>query len=303
MTLSPAEAIDAANAVHGRHPGSRALHAKGTLMKGTFTPVAAASALTRAAHMHGTEIACTFRFSNGGGNPEHPDGVPDARGLAAKLYLPDGSRTDIVAVSTPRFPTRTPEAFIELITAQGAGAAAAWKLPRFLAAHPETLRALPAIVPTLRPPESYALIPYYGIHAFKWDDAEGGARSVRYTLVPDTTGSRLMPWQARRRSREYLQDEIRARVQRGPIRFQYEVQVAAPGDRTADPSAAWPAGRRRVHVGTFEITGLETERETGGDVLVFDPTRVTDGIECSEDPILRFRASAYSESVARRSAG
>ena len=52
--------------------------------------------------------------------------------------------------------------------------------------------------------------------------------------------------------------------------------------------------------GTLEITGLETERETGGDVLVFDPTRVTDGIECSDDPVLRFRHLAYTESVARR---
>jgi len=27
---------------------------------------------------------------------------------------------------------------------------------------------------------------------------------------------------------------------------------------------------------------------------------VTDGIECSDDPVLRFRSAAYSESVKRR---
>jgi catalase len=57
-----------------------------------------------------------------------------------------------------------------------------------------------------------------------------------------------------------------------------------------------------VTVGHYEITGLETGRETGGDVLVFDPTRVTDGIECSADPVLSFRHDAYGESVARRMA-
>ena len=57
-----------------------------------------------------------------------------------------------------------------------------------------------------------------------------------------------------------------------------------------------------MNAGTLEITGLETERETGGDVLVFDPTRVTDGIELSDDPVLRFRPQAYSASVARRTA-
>ena len=53
--------------------------------------------------------------------------------------------------------------------------------------------------------------------------------------------------------------------------------------------------------GTLELTGLDTERETGDDVLVFDPTRMTDGIELSGDPVLRYRAEAYAASVEFRS--
>jgi catalase len=33
---------------------------------------------------------------------------------------------------------------------------------------------------------------------------------------------------------------------------------------------------------------------------VFDPTRVVDGIELPDDPVLHFRRSAYSESIVRR---
>jgi catalase len=55
-----------------------------------------------------------------------------------------------------------------------------------------------------------------------------------------------------------------------------------------------------VTVGTLSITGPDTERDRGEDVLVFDPSRVTDGIECSDDPVLAFRPQAYSESVRRR---
>ena len=36
-------------------------------------------------------------------------------------------------------------------------------------------------------------------------------------------------------------------------------------------------------------------------MLVFDPTRVTDGIELSADPILHIRPDAYAVSVERRS--
>lgn len=38
-------------------------------------------------------------------------------------------------------------------------------------------------------------------------------------------------------------------------------------------------------------------------MLIFDPTRVADGIELSADPILQFRSRAYSASVARRMPG
>ena len=150
MAYTPQQAIDVANSVFGRHQGYRALHAKGTLCAGEFTPTARAHELTRAAHMQGPEVPATIRFSNGSGDPNHADWAPDPRGLAIKFYLPDGSRTDIVAVSSPRFPTRTPDGFIELVEAQGAGAAAAWKLPLFLVRHPEAIPVLPAVAPTLR---------------------------------------------------------------------------------------------------------------------------------------------------------
>ncbi len=303
MATSPQHTIDVVNAAFGRHPGFRALHAKGIVCVGTWTPTPDAAQLTRAAHMQGPSVPVTVRFSNASGNPRHPDYAPDPRGLAVKFYLADGSRTDIVAVSSPRFVTRTPEGFVELIEAQAAGVAAAWKMPLFLAHHPEAIPIIPVVVPTLAPPASYAVIPYYGLHAFKWTGADGESRYVRYVWVPSAHGGRLPPWTARRRGRDYLQDDIRARVTAGAAEFSLQIQIAEPGDPVDDPTAAWPKQRQRVTVGTLAVTGLDTEREQGDDVLVFDPTRVTDGIECSADPVLRYRPVAYSESVARRTAG
>lgn len=299
---TPAAAVDAANAAFGSHPRARALHAKGTLMKGTFTAAPEAAALTRANHMQGGAIPATIRFSNAGGDPNLPDYAPDVRGLAMKLYLPDGSRTDIVAQSAPRFPVHTPEAFIELLHAQHPGPAMAWKLPRFLARHPDVIPTLPANIPALRPPVSYATCRYYAVHAYRFVDADGGARFVRYTLVPEAAEARLGPRAAKRLGRDYLQQEIVTRAARGPVRFALEIQIAVPGDSVDDPASVWPRDRQRVRAGTIELTGPETERERDGDVLVFDPTRVVDGIELSDDPVLRFRPGAYSESVARRTA-
>src|SRR5919197_1956486 len=101
------QAVDAINAVSGAHPGHRAAHAKGTLMAAPFTASPEASRLTRAAHMKGEPVRATVRFSNGGGNPKVPDYAAEGRGMAVKLYLADGSRTDMVGLSLPVFFVRT----------------------------------------------------------------------------------------------------------------------------------------------------------------------------------------------------
>ena len=59
--------VDAINDVSGEHPGHRAAHAKGTLLRGTFT--GAGAGLTTAAHMGRVAVPVTARFSNGGGDP------------------------------------------------------------------------------------------------------------------------------------------------------------------------------------------------------------------------------------------
>jgi len=300
MTVTPQQAVDAANEVFGSHTHSRALHAKGTLLKGTFTATPEAGRLTRAIHMQGESYPVTVRVSNGSGNPEDPDYAPDVRGLAVKIYLPDGSRTDIVAQTSPRFPPHTPDQFVGLLLAQKRPATL-WRMPLFLARHPGVAAGLPSSLAGLKPPQSYATCNYYAIHAYRFVDGDGGSRYVRYTLVPEAGDQRISLRVAKGRGRDYLQTEIRERLERGPVRFTLELQIAAPGDRADDPAVPWPQDRQRVNAGTLELTGLDTEREQGDDVLVFVPTRVTDGIELSDDPVLRFRHAAYSESILRRS--
>lgn len=299
--ITPAEAIDAINGRFGRHERRRALHAKGVVIRGTFTAEPAAAALTRAAHMQGEPVEATVRVSNGAGDPGEPDYAPDVRGLATKLYLPDGSRTDIVAQTAPNFPSRSPDAFIELTTINPTSIGAAWRMPYFLARHPRAIPGLPGNLKSLRPPESYATCRYYAIHAYRWLDAEGGERWVRYRWEPAEPVKSLSSGEAKKRGRDYLQDDIRERADGGAVRFTLVVQIAGEGDDPHDPTSNWPDDRETVEAGTLELTGLDTEREQGDDVLVFDPTRVVDGIELSDDPILNYRPRAYSESVERRS--
>jgi catalase len=287
------QAVDAINAISGVHPGHRAAHAKGTLLTGTFTPSTEASGLTRAAHMQGEPSRVTVRFSNGGGDPGIPDYAREGRGMAVKFYAPDGSKTDIVALSLPCFFVRTPEDFIAFTTARKEPEKL---MPDFLGAHPEALPAIQAAL-AADPPESYATCVYNSIHAFRWQDAEGGSRWVRYRFEPEAGARSLAGEEAKARGRDYLQEEILARDEAA---FRLLAIVGEEGDAVDDPTVAWPEERRRVDVGRLVVTGPDTERERDGDILVFDPSRVIDGIELSDDPILHFRPRAYSASVERR---
>lgn len=297
------EAVDLLHDTYGRHEGHRAVHAKGVVCRGSFTATAEAARLTRAAHMRGDPVEVTARFSNGSGNPAVPDFVQDGRGLAVKFYLPDASRTDIVALNLPRFFVRTPEDFVAFTRASKRLPVINQPGPRFglyLAKHREALPAVRAFL-ALKPPASYAQLRYNGLHAFRWLDADGAERHVRYSWLPEAGEVTISGAEAKKAGSDYLREEIVARLGREGVRFRLQVQLAEEGDPVADPTAAWPEQRETVVVGTLELTELETGRDTGGDILVFDPTRLADGIELSDDPIPRFRSQAYSVSVEGRS--
>ncbi|MCU1427158.1 MAG: catalase [Actinomycetia bacterium] len=298
------QAVDALQAVTGAHPGMRAAHAKGTLCAATFTPSPEASSLSRAAHFAGGPVRAHVRFSNGSGDPTAPDyAARDGRGLAAKFYLDGGATTDIVAVTLPAFFVRTPEDFLAFARARRpdptTGEPDMDAIGAFLADHPEAMTAAMAVVSAL-PPESYLRCAYNALHAFRFVDAGGGSRFIRYRFEPDAGEATLTADDAETRGADYLQHDLAARLADRPATFTLTAQIGTDEDPHDDPTAVWPDDRTRVTLGRLDVGGLAYDREQAGDVLVFDPTRVTDGIELSDDPILAFRSKAYGVSVARR---
>jgi catalase len=302
VTTQAEAAVRAIDETFGRHDGYRVVHAKGVLCRGTFVAAPDAARLTRAPHLQGAEVPVTVRFSNASGNPHASDRTPDGRGMATKFYLPDGARTDIVAVTLPCFFVRTPEDFVAFTRASKplVGGLPGPRFALYLATHREAWRAVAAAA-RFKPPVSYATCLYNAIHAFRWIAPDESERFVRYTWVPEAGERSLQSGEGKRRGRDYLQEEVGERLAREPIRFTLRVQIAAPGDPTHDATAVWSHDRERVDVGTLALTELETGREQSGDVLVFDPTRVIEGIELSDDPLPRLRSQAYSISVERRS--
>ncbi|HUF83722.1 MAG TPA: catalase family peroxidase [Acidimicrobiia bacterium] len=281
------------------------VHAKGTLCAATFTPTAEAAKLSRAAHFQGGDVRAHVRFSNGSGNPSAPDYEPrEGRGMAVKFYLPDGSTTDVVGITLPAFFVNTVEGFLEFTRARKpdpeTGEPDPDAIGKFIGDHPESLTAAGAVI-SATPPESYLRCAYNALHAYRFVDRDGGGRWARYRWEPDDGEASLTEEEAKERGPDYLQKDLADRLAEAPAGFTLSVQIAEDGDPTDDPTVVWPDERERVTLGRLEVTGLAHDREQGDDVLVFDPTRVADGIELSDDPILRFRTDAYAASVLRRS--
>ena len=63
-------------------------------------------------------------------------------------------------------------------------------------------------------------------------------------------------------------------------------------------TSRWPANRDRVVAGTLTLDRVDESADA--DRAIFDPLRLVDGIEPSEDPILHFRPPAYSVSYEHR---
>lgn len=293
--VTPDEAIEAIRGTGGAQAGCRALHAKGTLYSGTFTATAAAAGLSRAKHLDGATVPALIRFSNGSGNPAQRDSAPGVRGMAVKFTLPDGSTTDVSTQTARLFVSGTPDGFVDLLKAMRPGPMTPLRMAKYFLTHPKLFGALPVLRDANKVPASYATVEYHGLHAFGWIGADGGTRFVRYHWVPVAVENPP----ARGEGSDFLTDELNARLVSGPVRFEFRVQIAGPNDSTDDPSAPWRS-TQVVTVGTLEITGPNTQRERGDDIVVFDPMRVTDGIEPSDDPVLHFRSLVYAASVKLR---
>jgi catalase len=247
-------------------------------------------------------VRATVRFSDSTGIPDVPDGIPDAspHGMAVRFHLPGGGGTDIVANAFNGFAVANGEDFLAFLRAVAESKSATTRptpLQRFLAAHPKAMKVVTASKPT---PASFASEPYFGVNAFEFTNAQGKSRFGRYQLLPEAGSKFLTAEDAVKQPPNFLIDELGDRLARGPIKFRLIVQIANEGDPVDDATEVWPDDRPTVELGVLSITGKVADNDAAQKALAFDPLRLVDGIEASDDPLLQVRSAAYAVSRRRR---
>ena len=265
------------------------------MLNGTFTPSAEAKALSVAPHLNNASTPILARFSNSTGNFQIPDADPNSnpRGIAIRFELGPHVHTDVIAHSTPFFPTRTGAEFLEMLQAVGSSGPdvpSPKPIEKFLGTHPFALAFVQAPKPT---PSSYAREMYYGVNAFKLVNEQGKETYVRYRVEPAEGVDTLDEADLKEKDPNFLHEEIAERIQKGPLVFHLKAQIAEEGDITDDATKHWPEDRKLVELGKVELKGLEAESDKEQKQIIFDPIPRVKGVEPSGDPLLEVRAAVY----------
>ncbi|WP_327440729.1 catalase family peroxidase [Pseudomonas donghuensis] len=299
--LTPKRIIDTFEAQAGHYPGYRKNHAKGLCVSGYFQSSGAAAKLSTARVFSQARVPVIGRFAIGGANPHSPDASVPTRSLALQLRSDDGQQWRTGMNTPPVLAVGTPEAFHQQVLAMTpdpvSGKPDPARLQAFFAAHPESA-TFRQWAKDYKASDSFASSSYNSINAFALIDAAGKARYVRWSLLPQTPFAALP---AQVDDNDYLQHDLRQRLNQGPLRWTLQLTLAATGDAVDDPSQPWPAQRPTVNAGTLVIDQVDAAEQGACRDLNFDPLILPSGIQPSADPILAARSAAYSESFNRRS--
>jgi catalase len=296
----PVQLVQDFHAAFGEHH-ARAVHTKGLILQGTYTPSAEASELCRAQLFTGPPVPVVVRFSDFTGLPDIPDTEVKAnpRGFAVRFLMPDGSNTDIVNHSFNGFPVSTSSDFSALLQAiarSGGEPTPGSELEKFFAGHP-TAKAF--LTTQTQLPQSWAATSFYSVNAVQFTDARGRNRFVRYQFIPEAGEHSLAPGQEAAESADYLSEEVTARVAARPVKFTWYAQIAADSDVIDDPATPWPDDRQRVSLGDIVIDRVGPNSPEADRSLAFMPGSQPPGIEFA-DPMLTIRNASYPHSFQER---
>ena len=284
-------------------PGFRRAHSRGVCVAGYFEPSAEAATLSRARVFRQPRTPVQGRLSIGGGDPFGAEAQARVRSLALSLRTDDGQEWRMAMNSFPFFAVATPAGFHAQLLASrpdpATGKPDPAKMAAFLERYPEAAR-FQAWAKSAPWSSSWANTEYNGVNAFRFIDAQGRSRFVRWSMQPQAAFEPLATTTRQDAEADYLQRELAQRLAQGPLRWDLVVTEAAAGDPVDDPSQPWPASRPTHVAGTLALERSEPQATGACRDVNYDPTVVPDGVALSDDPILAARAAAYSISFNRR---
>jgi catalase len=307
---------------HERIP-ERIVHARGSGAHGYFQPYASAARYTKAHFLSDPSIRTPVfvRFSTVQGSRGSTDMPRDVRGFATKFYTQEGV-FDLVGNNMPVFFIQDALKFPDLVHAvkpepdheMPQAASAHDTFWDFISLTPESMHMILWLMSDRAIPRSFRMMEGFGVHTFRFVDAAGTSRFVKFHWKP-VLGVHSVAWDEAQKisgkDPDFLRRDLWDAIEQGNHpEYELGVQVIdAEREHEFDfdlldatklvPEELVPVERigRLVLNRNPDNFFAETEQ------VAFHPGHVVPGIDFTNDPLLQGRLFSYTDTQLIRLGG
>ncbi|ARQ67805.1 catalase [Streptomyces marincola] len=307
---------------HERIP-ERVVHARGAGAYGVFRPYESLAEYTKADFLQGPdrETPVFVRFSTVAGSRGSADTVRDVRGFATKFYTREGNY-DLVGNNFPvffiqdaiKFPDFVhavkPEPDNEIPQAQSAHDTF-WD---FVSLQPESMHMVLWLMSDRSIPRSYRMMQGFGVHTFRFVNAEGRGTFVKFHWRP-VLGTHSLVWEEAQvvagKDPDYNRRDLWEAIERGDYpEFELAVQLVPEEDEfrfdfdLLDPTKIIPEETVPLRpIGRMVLDKNPDNFFAETEQVAFHTAHVVPGIDFTNDPLLQGRNHSYLDTQLIRLGG
>ncbi|QCR36021.1 catalase HPII [Nissabacter sp. SGAir0207] len=307
---------------HERIP-ERIVHARGSAAHGYFQPYKSMAHVTKAAFLQDPQkqTPVYVRFSTVQGSRGSADTVRDIRGFATKFYTDEGIY-DLVGNNTPVFFIQDAHKFPDFVHAvkpephneipQGASAHDTfWD---YVSLQPETLHNVFWAMSDRGIPRSYRTMEGFGIHTFRFINAEGTSTFVRFHWKPLAGKASLLWDEAQKlagKDSDFHRRDLWEAIEAGDYpEYELGVQLIPEEDEfkfdfdLLDATKLIPEALVPVEIiGKMVLNRNPDNFHAETEQVAYHPGHVVPGIDFSNDPLLQGRLFSYLDTQISRLGG
>lgn len=300
----------------------RVVHARGSGAHGIFEAKEDMSPYTRADFLQKGKITPVFvRFSTVAGFKGSTDLARDVRGFSVKFYTDEGNY-DLVGNNIPVFFIQDAMNFPDLVHAvkpepdneMPQAASAHDTFWDFVSLMPEAAHMVMWTMSDRAIPRSLRMMEGFGVHTFKFVNAEGKGTFVKFHWKPKL-GVHSVAWQEAQKISGYDADfhrrDLWDAIEEGNFpQWDLGVQLIPEEDEMKysfdllDPTKIIPEELVPVKIiGTMTLNRNPENFFAETEQVAFDPGRLVPGIDFSNDPLLLGRVFSYADTQNYRLGG
>jgi catalase len=304
---------------HERIP-ERIVHARGAAAHGTFQVYESMERYTKAGFLADPSVKTPVfvRFSTVAGSRGSTDLARDVRGFAVKFYTNEGNY-DLVGNNMPVFFIQDAIKFPDLVHAvkpephreipQAASAHDTfWD---FISLMPESTHMIMWLMSDRAIPRSYRMMEGFGVHTFRFINAEGESHFVKFHWKP-LLGLHSVVWDEAQKisgkDPDFHRRDLWDAIENGDFpEWELGVQIVKEKDEfkfgfdLLDPTKLIPEELVPVkRIGKMTLNRNPDNFFAETEQVAFHPGHIVPGIDFSNDPLLQGRLFSYTDTQLKR---